>query len=97
MAFDRAWIIDHPSKCPECGRVIKWAAEVNEAKPPAPGDATICTDCATILVFTDGMGVRRATDAEVEKALASDAGRRAYEGLLRLLEERRSGDSSSGG
>lgn len=68
--------------------MIGWAVGVNGTDHPDPGNATICSDCGTVLTFTEGMGVRRATHDEIEAALSSQEARRAYEALLKVLADR---------
>ena len=84
VPLDQAWSIPH-HKCPQCTRVLHWASGVQNDSRPAPGDNTICSECGTILTFTATMEVRRATPAEIEKALAPEVCRRAYEALLSLI------------
>ena len=91
MPLETAWVRpadDHPPACPQCGRLIRWAAAISGGQsppPPKPGSCTICTDCATILAFTGDMGVRRATAAEVAAALENPLHRQAYEAVLERL------------
>lgn len=53
--------------CPECRHLFEMAtsADFNGARPK-PGDASICIECTTILVFNTDMHVRRMTDDEYQ-------------------------------
>lgn len=53
--------------CCECG----WPLDVISAEPaPLPGDATLCSECAAINIFTDRLTLRKPTAAEQHRAAA---------------------------
>ena len=90
MPLETAWEMPGHLTCPQCTRHLKWASGVQNSSRPDPGDNTICSDCGTILTFTDTLtiGVRRATGDEIESALEPEVCRRAYESLLEVLAVR---------
>lgn len=51
-----------PRECPECDRII------SPAKQPRPGDLSMCPLCDTVLIFIDGLLLRRATTLEKRDA-----------------------------
>lgn len=60
------------SRCPLCGLESN-AASSPEGATPDPGDITICMHCAGLLVFTDDMRLRTATNAEIAELPRSAA------------------------
>jgi len=55
--------------CPWCGYRFDAAMAADPAYPdatPSPGDVSVCTSCAQILVFADDLTVRAAMPGEVE-------------------------------
>jgi hypothetical protein len=58
--------------CPACGWMVDVLSPVRGDFPaPAPGDITVCSRCKEILVYEEGMTLRKITEAE-EKALTSE-------------------------
>ncbi len=47
-----------PRECPECDRLISPSEE------PHQGDLAVCPNCKTLLVFIEGLLLRRATTQE---------------------------------
>jgi hypothetical protein len=61
------------TQCPECGHVLDAAEAVDDPEVrPSPGDLSICIKCSAILIFTEDMSIRLATDAELDE-LAEDS------------------------
>lgn len=52
--------------CPACSTLLDRACgmDLPERRGPRPGDATICTQCATFMIFNDDMSVRLMNQAE---------------------------------
>ena len=55
-----------PVSCPTCGKKLDAATHLTEDVTPAPGDATICVGCQDVLIFTDELGLRNITEAEIQ-------------------------------
>ena len=55
--------------CPKCCSAINAATPIERgtAKPPKPGDLSVCAKCFTVLLYTDGLGVRAATVEELRR------------------------------
>jgi len=52
--MDHIKVID--TKCPHCGKELNSSLNTDsDERPPMPGDASICIDCAGIGVFNDDM------------------------------------------
>ena len=90
MPLENAWKLPPRALCPHCNRHLDWASGVQNNSRPDPGDNTICSDCGSILTFTDALGVRFATPEEIVSALEPEECRRAYESLLAVLAARSS-------
>jgi hypothetical protein len=52
--------------CPRCGHEISAASGVT-AVQPKPDDVTICLYCASVLLFTNDLGVREPTSTEMDE------------------------------
>lgn len=54
------------SGCPTCGKVLNACTSTIKGfrGPPIPGDLTVCGHCATLLEFTEGLGVRELTQMQ---------------------------------
>lgn len=55
--------------CPSCNSVLDKVSNADMSTPsraPNPGDLSICDNCAALLIFVEGGGVRLATDEECE-------------------------------
>jgi len=51
--------------CLYCNVAFDAASEVwEEGKRPKPDDATICIACGGLMIFTEGLGVRKPTEEE---------------------------------
>lgn len=46
------------SPCPYCKKYLDLATQVGGVGGPAPGDFTVCIDCANPLVFCDDLSLR---------------------------------------
>jgi hypothetical protein len=60
------------SACPYCAHKLD-AATAGPANPkavPSPGDGTICIECGGVLIFAEGLTVRRPTPDELAEILA---------------------------
>ncbi len=53
------------SPCPDCGKNLNAATALESDAVPEPGDMGICFGCQGVHVFTDTMGRRRPTEAEI--------------------------------
>ncbi len=53
--------------CPTCGVIVTAATHPTEDISPAPGDGTICIVCQDILIFTDELGLRKITEADISR------------------------------
>ena len=51
--------------CPTCNHKLDAASNPEDDRPPAPGDATICIKCATVLIYLPDMSLRLATQEEI--------------------------------
>lgn len=51
--------------CPQCGMKISAATSTEGDHKPTPGDLSVCLYCATPLVFTDGLKLRKMTDLDL--------------------------------
>jgi hypothetical protein len=50
-----------PCNCPHCDHRIDAATGIDDDKPPRVGDFSICINCATVLVFREGMRPAKAS------------------------------------
>lgn len=53
-----------PGTCPDCGKKFSHSEHAHGDATPVPGDYTVCAGCAAILVFDEGLTIRRSTMAE---------------------------------
>lgn len=54
--------------CPFCGHRLDVAMAADPANPaasPAPGDVSVCIECAQVLVFTDDLTLRASMPGEI--------------------------------
>lgn len=51
--------------CPECGWASDEATNAVDDRPPMAGALSLCPNCAAILVFGDGLVLRRATPTDL--------------------------------
>lgn len=65
-----------PHHCPKCTYQFDCASLIAnaESKGPQPGDLTLCIKCATILSFTEEMGLRLISDRELRRLSLSTRG-----------------------
>jgi hypothetical protein len=61
-------------RCPSCDEPLDDAVLDEGDRPPRPGDWTLCSLCVTWLRWTDTMGLREATAAEIAEARRSRPG-----------------------
>jgi hypothetical protein len=66
-SMERAIEQKHPRICPVCLRVVDAATNVVGASKPTDGDWSLCAYCGTILRFTNTLGLRCATNDELEE------------------------------
>lgn len=58
--------LDHEPKCPKCSATLDGVTSVRgKDESPDQGDFTLCIYCATPLRFTDGLGLRLATEDDL--------------------------------
>ena len=60
------------SHCTNCGTPTDGASCVAEDRFPSPGDFTICIKCGHLMCFTDELGLREPTDAELVTIAGDD-------------------------
>jgi hypothetical protein len=54
--------------CPSCGKGLKFSTALNaDTSPPRPGDVSVCAYCATTVVYTENLRLRRSTTADLAK------------------------------
>ena len=68
MSDNRVKVTSSPG-CPRCGKPLDGATCISETRPvqPSPGDLTVCLYCRQASVFTESLGLRRATKAEAKE------------------------------
>jgi hypothetical protein len=52
------------NSCPTCGKELDTVTSIR-GHVPGPDDRTVCMYCGCVMVFQEGLTVRRATDAEI--------------------------------
>lgn len=58
--FENEFKLKEPPSCPTCSAVLDGCSTMHDdSEGPQPGDPTICIKCSDVLVFTEGMGLRR--------------------------------------
>jgi hypothetical protein len=57
---------DISGRCPHCDGSLAVHAPVPEQPLPEPGTPTVCGHCGFILVFSEGLSLRVAAQAELE-------------------------------
>ena len=77
------------ASCPSCGKKLNAATHPTEDVTPSPGDVTICFGCQDLLIFTEDLGLRRPTEAEIEAFPLDEISR-----YQRALRELKSGPAS---
>lgn len=58
--------------CPTCGQAFDRDTGVNREDAPKPGDVSVCSGCAQILVYDDAMLVRKMSHEEIERLPTAD-------------------------
>ena len=58
--------LDKNQHCPSCHRLLDGFTSINNDKHPQPDDVTMCAYCDTILQFTDGLGLKIASQEAAE-------------------------------
>jgi len=53
------------SFCPLCGHKLDAASGMDTDDRPSPGDAGVCIQCATPLIYQDDLTMRAMTQAEI--------------------------------
>lgn len=46
--------------CPSCGKLNDAATHPTQTRMPAPGDFSVCGYCGELLIFNEGLSMRRA-------------------------------------
>lgn len=78
-------------RCPACGMLIDGAMSVAlDGASPKPGDATICSHCASLLVFGDDRHPRFPSDAELTEVALLPEVQRARSVVLAVIRRRAS-------
>jgi len=68
MKMDEAIEIKKGSDCPNCGEHLDACSGVEaHGKAPSPGDITVCLYCGHLMAFTDILGLRVLTEAELNE------------------------------
>ena len=78
-----------PASCPSCGKKLDAATHPTEDVAPSPGDVTICLGCQDLLIFTEELGLRRPTEAEIQALPLDEISR-----YQRALNELKGGPAS---
>ena len=66
MKMDDAIEIMKCSDCLSCGKHLDACSGVETGgRTPSPGDITICLYCGHLMAFSDTLGLRDLTDAEI--------------------------------
>lgn len=60
------WNMHHitPQPCPYCDRMNDAGTNMNNQKPPKPGDWSLCYTCAQVSVFDENILMRKLNPAE---------------------------------
>lgn len=77
--------------CPYCGTSLDGAMNVDGPNAPDPGDVTVCLYCAGLAVFTDNLGLRFPTDAELERWTVNPDVTRVRSAVLEVIRRRGAG------
>ena len=58
--------------CPFCGHLLDMAmcSPSTPEATPSPGDLSLCINCGGLTIFTEDMGMRVPTDAEMAQAMS---------------------------
>lgn len=63
---------DIAERCPHCDGPLALHTRVTGQPLPEPGTPTVCGHCGFILVFSEGLSLRVATQAELEHWKTAD-------------------------
>ncbi len=63
------------SRCPCCEAILTHAVAIGAEWKPEPDSFTLCVDCGELLIFDDGLMLRRPTDRELAALHANFAAR----------------------
>ncbi len=74
-----------PATCPSCGQKLDAATRFEDDLEPSPGDVTICVGCQDVLVFTEELGLRQPTEAEIQELPLAEISR--YQRALGKLKQ----------
>ena len=74
-----------PATCPTCGKTLDAATNIEEDVEPSPGDVTICLGCKDLFIFTEELGLRRPTEAELQEFPLAEISR--YQRALGQLKQ----------
>lgn len=64
----------HPQPCPACGHTLDASTGVTHQAAPTVGDYTVCLNCATPLLFGDGLALSVADLTTCDRELAEELG-----------------------
>lgn len=53
------------TRCPHCGTKLDSLGDLEDGRPPGPGDVSVCVRCGGVMVIGEGLGVRAATKEEM--------------------------------
>lgn len=53
------------SNCPDCGKKLNAATDIESDAIPEPGDIGVCLYCQGVHIFTETMGRRLPTEQEI--------------------------------
>jgi hypothetical protein len=67
-----------PTSCPYCDGLLDAASAFESSAKPKPGNLTVCIYCAKVVVFAEGLGLRRPEPGELEAAYAARPGLEKY-------------------
>jgi hypothetical protein len=73
--------------CLNCNVVVDGARCVDGDGSPSPGDVTMCIYCGHVMAFSEGLGMRELTDAEMQE-IAGDPRLVAVGKAVGLLKRR---------
>jgi len=58
--------------CPACGYAMTHTTAVEDGNAPQPGDCSLCLNCGAVNVFSDDLGVRSASEAEIAEFMSDE-------------------------
>lgn len=75
--------------CLHCRRPITGAMSSAIDRPASPGDLTVCIYCSHFMMFTDDMGLRELTEAEVHDVVDDSETLLVLKALMKLRKQMR--------